>query len=122
MGGRRHKVNLCNFPGGRMTAPWVMLFKYSNDPEYMQSIISDYSARGRGNKLINVSHHNRKHVYHTFTHAGLRGLVHCCANAVGRLCRLACEHGFEIVGGGGHHSAVYGERFISVSSHQCDIT
>lgn len=48
----RHKVKLCNFPGGGMIAPWVMLFKYSNDPEYMQSIISDYSARGRGNKLI----------------------------------------------------------------------
>lgn len=101
-----------------MTAPWVMLFKYSNEPKYMQTIISDYSARGRGNKLINISHHNRKHVYHTYTHAGL---VQCCAN-VGRLCRLACEHGFEIVGGGGHHRSVYGERFVSVSSHQCDIT
>lgn len=35
-----------------MIAPWVLLFKHSNDPEYMQSIISDYSARGRGNNLI----------------------------------------------------------------------
>lgn len=74
-----------------------MLFKYSNYSEYMQSIISDYRARGRGNKLINVPHHNRKHVYHTYTQSGLRGLEHRCANVLGRLCRLACEHGFEIV-------------------------
>lgn len=56
-----------------MTAPWVMLFKYSNDPEYLQSIISDYSARGRGNKLIKLSQHNRKHVQHT-QHTRKRGL------------------------------------------------
>lgn len=104
-----------------MTAPWVMLFKYSYDSEYMQSIISDYSARGGGNKLINVSHHNRIDVYHTYTQSGLRGLVQCGANVPGRLCRLACEHGFEIVRGGGHHGAVHGKGFVSVSSHQRDV-
>lgn len=62
------KVNLCNFPEGKMTALWVTPLKYSNDPEFMQNIISDYSARGRGNKIINASHHNRKNVYHTHTH------------------------------------------------------
>lgn len=72
--GCRHKVNLCNFPVGKMTSPWVILYKYSNDPEYMQSIISDYSARGRGNKLINASHHNRVDVYHTSTQSGMRAL------------------------------------------------
>lgn len=58
------------------------------------------------------------------THSHMQGLEgsFTVVQTVGRLCRLACEHGFEIVGGGGHHSAVYGERFISVSSHQCDIT
>lgn len=44
------------------------------------------------------------------------------ANVVGRLRRLACEHGFEIVGGGSHHGAVYREGFVSVSGHQGDIT
>lgn len=39
-----------------------------------------------------------------------------------RLCRLTCEHGFEIVGRGGHHGAVYGESFVAVPSHQCDVT
>lgn len=35
---------------------------------------------------------------------------------------LTCKHGFEIVGGGGHHGAVHWKGLISIPGHQRDIT
>lgn len=58
---------------------------------------------------------NKKHISQTGTSKMATVLVM-------RLCGPTCEHGFEIVGGGGHHGTVYRESFIAIPSHQRDVT